>query len=153
MAEFRYDNGEGEKRIIVNGAPNMIDLFAFRDELMTAGIAAMKDPKEALELMSAKRLGLACVIDDDGKLIGLFTDGDLRRLLLKSQKPISALFADDIITHARTEFTSVDRNMDIEEALKLLQDQEIFDLPVLDENGRLEGVIHLHPALKELLVK
>jgi len=47
----------------------------------------------------------------------------------------------------------VDRNMVIEEALKLLQDREIFDLPVLDENGRLEGVIHLHPALKELLVK
>lgn len=109
--------------------------------------------KEALELMSAKRLGLACVVDDDGKLIGLFTDGDLRRLLLKSQKPISALFADDIITHARTEFTSVTRNMEIEEALKLLQDREIFDLPVLDENGRLEGVIHLHPALKELLAE
>ena len=109
--------------------------------------------KEALELMSAKRLGLACVVDDDGKLIGLFTDGDLRRLLLKSQKPISALFADAIITHARTEFTSVTRNMGIEEALKLLQDREIFDLPVIDENGRLEGVIHLHPALKELLAE
>ena len=109
--------------------------------------------KEALELMSEKRLGLACVVDDDGKLIGLFTDGDLRRLLLKIQKPISALFADDIIAYARTEFTSVDRNMNIQGALKLLQDREIFDLPVLDEFGRLEGVIHLHPALKELLVK
>ena len=109
--------------------------------------------KEALALMSAKRLGLACVVDDDGKLVGLCTDGDVRRLVLKSQEPISALFADDIITHARTEFTSVTRNMDIEEALKLLQDREIFDLPVLDENGRLEGVIHLHPALQELLVE
>ena len=109
--------------------------------------------KEALELMSAKRLGLACVVDDDGKLIGLFPDGDLRRLLLRSQKPISALFADDIITNARTEFTSVTRNMDIEEALKLLQDREIFDLPGVDENGRLEGVIHLHPDLKELLAE
>ena len=49
--------------------------------------------------------------------------------------------------------TSITRNMEIEEALKLLQDREIFDLPVLDENGRREGVIHLHPALKELLVK
>ena len=109
--------------------------------------------KEALELMTAKRLGLACVIDDDGKLIGLFTDGDLRRLLLRSQKPLSALFADDIIDHARREFTSVDPKTGIEEALALLQQREIFDLPVLDKNGNLEGVIHLHPALRALLDK
>ena len=109
--------------------------------------------KEALEIMSEKRLGLACVIDEFGKLVGIFTDGDLRRLLLKTQKPISALFADDIITHARKKFTTVDRNMTIEDALNLLQDREIFDLPVLDENGFLEGVIHLHPALRELLLK
>ena len=109
--------------------------------------------KEALEMMTAKRLGLACVIDDNGKLIGLFTDGDLRRMLLRSQKPLSALFADDIIDHARMEFSSVDQNTGIEEALTLLQQREIFDLPVLDENGGLEGVIHLHPALRALLVK
>ncbi|MBT4718552.1 MAG: CBS domain-containing protein, partial [Rhodospirillaceae bacterium] len=48
--------------------------------------------KEALEKMSASKLGLACIVDDDGCLIGLFTDGDLRRLLLRSQKPLSALF-------------------------------------------------------------
>ena len=109
--------------------------------------------KEALEMMTAKRLGLACVIDDNGKLIGLFTDGDLRRMLLRSQKPLSALFADDIIDHARMQFSSVDQNTGIEEALTLLQQRVIFDLPVLDENGGLEGVIHLHPALRALLVK
>jgi len=107
--------------------------------------------KEALEKMSEKRLGLACIVDEYGKLVGIFTDGDLRRLLLKNQKPISALFADDIISHARTEFTSVDRDMSIEDALQLLQNREIFDLPVLDAEGSLEGVIHLHPALRELL--
>ena len=48
--------------------------------------------KEALEMMTAGRLGLACVVDRKGCLVGLFTDGDLRRLLLRSQKPLSALF-------------------------------------------------------------
>ena len=107
--------------------------------------------KEALEMMTASRLGLACVVDGDGRLVGLFTDGDLRRLLLRSQKPLSALFSDDIIDHARTNFTSVDRNTCVEDALFLLQEREIFDLPVLDADGKLEGVIHLHPALKALL--
>ena len=107
--------------------------------------------KEALEMMTAGRLGLACVVEGKGCLVGLFTDGDLRRLLLRSQKPLSALFADDIIDHARTEFTSVDRHTSISEALSLLQQREIFDLPVLDSDGKLEGVIHLHPALRALL--
>ena len=87
----------------------------------------------------------------EGCLVGLFTDGDLRRLLLRSQKPLSALFADDIIDHARTEFMSVDRHTSISEALSLLQQREIFDLPVLASDGKLEGVIHLHPALRALL--
>jgi len=107
--------------------------------------------KEALEMMTSSRLGLACVVDGEGRLVGLFTDGDLRRLLLRSQKPLSALFADDIIDHARTEFTSVNRSTGIEDALSLLQEREIFDLPVLDDDGKLEGVIHLHPALRALL--
>ena len=107
--------------------------------------------KEALERMSASKLGLACIVDADGRLIGLFTDGDLRRLLLRSQKPLSALFADDIIDHARREFTSVSPGTSIADALNLLQEREIFDLPVLGEDGRLEGLIHLHPALRALL--
>ena len=107
--------------------------------------------KEALEHMSASKLGLACIVDADGRLVGLFTDGDLRRLLLRSQKPLSALFADDIIDHARREFTSVSPGTSIADALNLLQEREIFDLPVLGEDGRLEGLIHLHPALRALL--
>ena len=88
---------------------------------------------------------------NDGRSLGVFTDGDLRRLLLRSQKPLSALFADDIINYARTEFMSVDRHTGIAEALSLLQEREIFDLPVLSPDGKLEGVIHLHPALRVLL--
>ena len=107
--------------------------------------------KEALERMSANRLGVACIVDDDERLIGLFTDGDLRRLLLRSQKPLSALFADDIIDHARREFASVGADTGIEETLNFLQQREIFDLPVLDGDGRIQGLIHLHPALRALL--
>lgn len=109
--------------------------------------------KEALEKMGRQKLGMACVLDDDGRLIGIFTDGDLRRLLLRSQKPLSALFADDIIRHARTEFTTVRSNIAIQDALRLLEEREIWDLPVVDEEGRLVGVIHLHPALRALLAE
>lgn len=43
--------------------------------------------KEALETMGKFNLGIACIVDDDSKLLGLVTDGDIRRKLLKVQKP------------------------------------------------------------------
>ncbi len=107
--------------------------------------------KEALEMMSKARLGVACITDGDGKLQGLFTDGDLRRLLLRAQKPLSALFADDIVIHARAEFSSIGPDTTISQALLLFEQREIWDLPVLDDEGRLVGLVHLHPALRALL--
>ena len=46
--------------------------------------------KVCLEEMGLYRLGIACIVDDSDQLIGIFTDGDLRRKLLKSQKPIAS---------------------------------------------------------------
>ena len=109
--------------------------------------------KEALEQMTRRRLGIACVVDDDGRLIGIFSDGDLRRLLLRSQKPLSALFADDIVRHARTAFTTIAPDAAIKDALELLEAREIWDLPVVGPDGRLIGLIHLHPALRALMAE
>lgn len=98
--------------------------------------------KEALEMMTDRRLGIACVVDAEDRLIGIFTDGDLRRVLLRSQKPLSALFADDIVRHVRSA-----------EAVHLLEQREIWDLPVVDDDNRLVGLIHLHPALRALMAE
>ena len=56
--------------------------------------------KSAMEEMGKRRLGIVCVVDDAGKLAGVFTDGDVRRKLLSVQKPFSAFFIDDVIDHA-----------------------------------------------------
>ena len=109
--------------------------------------------KEALEMMTDRRLGIACVVDAEDRLIGIFTDGDLRRVLLRSQKPLSALFADDIVRHARSEFTTIKADVGIAEAVHLLEQREIWDLPVVDDDNRLVGLIHLHPALRALMAE
>ena len=49
--------------------------------------------KQALEKMSSLRLGVVCIVDQSNILQGVFTDGDMRRLLLNDQKPLSAIFA------------------------------------------------------------
>jgi hypothetical protein len=63
--------------------------------------------KEALEEMGRYRLGVACIIDQDAKLIGIFTDGDIRRKLLKVQKPFSAFIVDDVLVHATRTPTTI----------------------------------------------
>ena len=108
--------------------------------------------KQALEEMNKYRLGVVCVVDDDGRLIGIFTDGDIRRLLLKSQKPFAALFVDDIIVHASPAPTTVPAEMPLRDALVVMEDQEIWDLPVINsDSGVLLGLLHLHPAIKAVM--
>jgi CBS domain-containing protein len=108
--------------------------------------------KQALEAMNEFRLGVVCIVDDEGKLIGIFTDGDVRRLLLKSQKPFAALFVDDISVHATSSFTAINDTAPLSEAVGIMEEKEIWDLPVLSESdGKFVGLLHLHPAIKAVM--
>lgn len=107
--------------------------------------------KEALEEMGRTRLGIACVVDVDNKLLGILTDGDIRRKLLKVQKPFSAFFADDALDHAiRSPMTISPADL-LSYAVDFMDQKQIWDLPVVDKNGLLLGLLHLHPAVKALL--
>jgi CBS domain-containing protein len=103
--------------------------------------------KEALDQMSQMNLGIACLLDDNGCLAGVITDGDIRRKLLKSQKPLSAFFVDDAIDHA-IKNPSVE-TLDV--AVELMAQKKVWDLPVVAIDGTLVGLLHLHPAVMALL--
>ena len=107
--------------------------------------------KEALDIMSEKKLGIACIIDNDYHLKGILTDGDIRRKLLKVQKPLSALFIDDCIDHAIHNPIVTSPNVSLKEAINVMELHQVWDLPVVDEQGKLIGLLHLHPAVKALL--
>ena len=107
--------------------------------------------KEALEEMGRSNLGIACIVDANYNMLGILTDGDIRRKLLKVQKPFSALFVDDAIDHAILTPTTVLREDTLIQAVKLMGRKKIWDLPVVDHDGLLVGLLHLHPALQTLL--
>lgn len=107
--------------------------------------------KEVLEAMTRARIGIACVVDAEGALAGVITDGDIRRMLLKDQKPFSALFADDAIQHANPRCTTVKPEDSLADAVEVMETKQIWDLPVVDGAGKLVGLLHLHPAVKALL--
>ena len=107
--------------------------------------------KEALEKMNKIQLGIACIIDENKKLIGVLTDGDIRRKLLEVQKPFSAFFIDDVIIHSIKSPVTVLSNDTLEFAIEIMGKKQIWDLPVVNNEGKLEGLLHLHPVVKALL--
>lgn len=107
--------------------------------------------KEALEAMGKFHLGIACIVDDRKKLLGILTDGDIRRKLLKVQKPFSAFFVDDALDHAIRSPVTTSPPDSLVHAVDVMERKKIWDLPVVDDRGNLVGLLHLHPAIQALL--
>ena len=106
--------------------------------------------KETLELMDKHRLGIVCVTGSDGALLGIVTDGDIRRMLSNVQKPLAALMSDDVIVHAIKSPTTVTASASLQEAIDIMGKKQIWDLPVVDQ-GKLRGLLHLHPAINAII--
>lgn len=100
---------------------------------------------EALIEMSRKKLGMTSVVDSRGKIIGVFTDGDLRRVLDHGDVNIKRLAIKDCMTAGCTTITP-DRLA--AEALHIMDTKSINALPVVDENGQLIGALNMHDLLK-----
>lgn len=107
--------------------------------------------KEALEEMGRTCLGIVCIVDDDNKLLGILTDGDIRRKLLKVQKPFSAFFIDDALDHAIQSPITIGPGDTLVNSINIMEQRQIWDLPVVDGKGYLVGLLHLHPAIQALL--
>ena len=107
--------------------------------------------KEALEAMGRSHLGIACIVDEQSKLLGIITDGDIRRKLLKVQKPFSAFFVDDALVHSIRKPTTILPSSTLIEGIELMEKRQIWDLPVVDATGTLVGLLHLHPAIRAVL--
>ena len=104
--------------------------------------------KEAIVRMSEKGLGMLAVTDAEGRLKGVFTDGDLRRLF-QERDSFAGLKVDDIM-HASPKTISADRLAT--EALKAMQSGHVNGLLVVEENGVLIGALNMHDLLMARIV-
>ena len=103
---------------------------------------------EALVEMSRKRLGMTAVVDADGVLIGLFTDGDLRRALDSELDVRSAKIAEVMTRSPRT----IGADQLAVEAARLMETHKINGLVVVDEAGRAVGALNIHDLLRARVV-
>ena len=99
--------------------------------------------RDALFEISGKGFGMTSVINDDGLLCGIYTDGDLRRTLDKACN-IESTEIQDVMN---TQFHKIHPSALAAEALKSMEDKHISSLLVTNESGLLVGVVHMHDLL------
>jgi len=119
------------------------------EEIMTKGegvpiVYENSSIKDIILEMTSKRLGTTCVVNKVGKLAGVITDGDLRRLLEKTMD-VKNLVATDIISKNPK---VTDKDYLASFALQIMESHKITSLIVADHEKKPIGIIHLHDLLK-----
>jgi arabinose-5-phosphate isomerase len=91
--------------------------------------------------MSRKGLGMTCVVDEGGVLLGIITDGDLRRKMATFPNGVLERSAGELMT---PDPIAIGRNTLAAQALNIIEQRKITAIVVVDDIRRVEGVIHLH---------
>ena len=123
------------------------DLMHTGDDIPRVSPAAPM--KDVLFEMTRKRLGLTTVVEADGTLLGMLSDGDLRRQLERHGYAILDKSAAECMTR---DPVRVERHELATRALDLMESRRITALLVTDEKGRIEGVLHLHDLWKTEMI-
>jgi len=100
--------------------------------------------KKALDIMTKDHIGVACFVDASKHLVGVLTDGDLRRLILTKQNPLPALLVSHALDFGNSNPTTVKTTELLSSAREIMDSKRIWDLPVVDDSGELVGLLHRH---------
>ena len=100
--------------------------------------------REALMEVTAKRLGMTCVVNEQGHLAGVYTDGDVRRTLTKQYDINTTPLKEVMSRNCHT----IKQGMLAAEALALMQKNSITSLVVIDDKNQPTAVLHLHDLLR-----
>jgi arabinose-5-phosphate isomerase len=124
-------------------------LLLLIDDLMHTGDAIPQvDPttpiSDALMEMTRKGLGMTAVVDDQGKLVGIFTDGDLRRIIDHKVDLHQALVKDVMTADCK----AIQPGMLAAEALQIMDSTKINALPVVNTENELVGALNMHDLLR-----
>jgi len=104
--------------------------------------------KDVIYEMSRKGLGMTSVVEKDGRLAGIITDGDLRRKMAVTPN-ISGLTAGDVMTPNPVAIPNTTMAV---EALAMMEQRKITSIVVIDADRRVEGVVHLHDLWRTEMV-
>jgi arabinose-5-phosphate isomerase len=104
--------------------------------------------RDVIYEMSRKGLGMTSVVEKDGRLAGIITDGDLRRKMSATPNVLD-LAARDVMT---VNPVTIPHTTLAVEALGLMEQRKITSIVVIDSDRRVEGVVHLHDLWRTEMV-
>ena len=133
-----HPSGSLGKRLLLRVA----DVMRTGEDVPTVGESASLS--DGLMEMSRKGLGMTAVVDRDNRILGVFTDGDLRRTLDAGTDVHNTRMVD--VMHADCKVATDD--MLAAAAVHLLEEHEITSLPVVDSNNRLTGALNVHDLFR-----
>ncbi|QDP00306.1 KpsF/GutQ family sugar-phosphate isomerase [Thalassotalea sp. PS06] len=133
-----HPGGSLGKRLLLR----LIDIMHTKERLPV--VREQASIKEALLEMSEKGLGMTAIINSEGVLVGLFTDGDLRRILETDVN----IHSDTIVEVMTKNPIVAKQDMLAAQALKMMEDKRINGLIIVDEQQRPTGAMNMHDILK-----
>lgn len=104
--------------------------------------------RDALFELTSRGLGAISVTGEDGKLAGIITDGDVRRLLQKSQGSLARIFLTNVESLMTKNPKRITSDMTPQEALRIMENSAITVLPVVNAKDAPVGMIHLHDLVQ-----
>ncbi len=139
---IRHPGGALGRRLLLKVA----DLMHSGEEMpMVSGSSTVK---EAIFEITSKRLGVTIVTDAEGKMVGIYTDGDLRRTVEKGnhflEHPVSS--------HMTRRPKTIKPDALVEQALSIMENYSITSLVVVDDKHLPVGIIHLHDILRRKII-
>jgi len=135
---FSHPGGALGKRLLLTARDVM------HDKNKTPKVTPEASIQDTILEVTRKKLGMTTVIDNDGKLLGIFTDGDLRRAFEKGAD-IKTTPVSDVMT--KSPKTILPDHLAIE-ALNIMEQYKITSLVVTDEAHRVAGILHMHDLLE-----
>lgn len=109
--------------------------------------------KDALAELTSKGLGAVSVVDENGKLIGIVTDGDVRRLLQRSVGTLSRIFLTSVEKIMSPNPRRTKAGDSVASALQMMEKTAITVLPVVNERDEPLGMVHLHDMVQISILK
>ncbi len=122
------------------------DIMHINDDMPVVRTSALI--REALLEMTEKKLGMTAIVSDDGRLAGIFTDGDLRRILAKNIDLNHALIIDAMTANC----TVINKDALAAEAMQIMERKKINGLIVVDDDQRPLGAINMHDLIRAGIV-
>ncbi len=119
--------------------PSVADILGSKDSKIVA-VSPSMTVLEATQLMNQHRIGSVCVVDENSKLIGVFSERDVLTRIVASERDPKNTLVGEVMTAAPT---TCDNMIELDDVAEMMRDRRVRHIPVIDDCGKVQGMISI----------